>query len=193
MRTAEELKQDIIFNTTLRGHQFVFHTTWGLFSPRSVDNGSYLLIKHLEIEDGQQTLDLGCGYGVIGLAIAKACPAGIVHLVDKDIVAVEFARKNAEINRITNCEIYLSNGFSAVGDQRFDTILANLPAQVGKELLYIFLSDAKRHLKPGGQIAVVTISGLREFIKRNILEVFGNYKKLKQGQTHTVAKAEKRL
>jgi 16S rRNA G1207 methylase RsmC len=52
MRTAQELKQDIIFKATLRGKEFVFHTTWGLFSPRSVDNGSYLLIKHLEIEAG---------------------------------------------------------------------------------------------------------------------------------------------
>ncbi len=189
MRTAEELKQDIIFRASLRGQDMVFHSTWGLFSPRCVDNGSYLLIKHVEIEDGQRTLDLGCGYGAIGLAIAKACPTGIVHLVDKDIVAIDYSCKNAELNRITNCKIYLSNGFSTIREGEFDTIVSNLPAKVGKELLYIFLSDARRHLKPGGQIVVVTISGLREFIKRNFLEVFGNYKKIKQGKTHTVAKA----
>jgi 16S rRNA G1207 methylase RsmC len=169
----------------------IFHSTWGLFSPRSVDKGSYLLTKHVEIDEGQQTLDLGCGYGVIGLSIAKSRPTGFVHLVDKDFVAVEFAKKNAQINRITNCEIYLSHGFNAVGDEKFENIVANLPAKAGKELLYILLSDAKRHLMPDGQIVVVTISGLREFVKRNFLEVFGNYKKLKQGQTHTVARAVK--
>ena len=71
-------------------------------------------------------------------------------------------------------------------------VVSNLPANVGKELLYIFLSEAKKHLYPGGQLVVVTISGLREFIKRNFQDFFGNYKKLKQGQSHTVAKAEKR-
>jgi len=186
-----KLYGDIIYRTTLRGQELLFHSTWGLFSPRSVDNGSYLLIKHMEIESGQQTLDLGCGYGVIGLSIAKENPTGVVHLADKDYAAIEFAKKNAAINRITNCEIYLSNGFSAVGDVMFDNIVSNLPAKVGKELLYIFLSDASRHLRPDGQIVVVTISGLREFIKRNFMEVFGNYKKLKQGKTHTVAKAVK--
>jgi 16S rRNA G1207 methylase RsmC len=192
MRTAEELKQDIIFNISLRGQELVFHSTWGLFSPRCVDNGSYLLIKHVELNPGQQTLDLGCGYGAIGLSIAKTYPCGFVHMVDKDHVAVEYAKKNAGVNKITNCEVYLSNGFEAVRNLRFDNIVANLPAKVGKELLYIFLSDAKRHLKPGGQIVVVTISGLREFIKRNFKEVFGNYKKVKQGEKHTVAMAVKK-
>jgi 16S rRNA G1207 methylase RsmC len=60
---------------------------------------------------------------------------------------------------------------------------------VGKELLYIMLSDAKDHLKPGGQLVVVTIAGLKPFIKRNFEEVFGNYTKLCQGREHTVAVA----
>jgi 16S rRNA G1207 methylase RsmC len=192
MKTSEELKKDIVFNANLRGHNLVFHSTWGLFSPRCIDNGSYLLIKHLVIDEGQLTLDLGCGYGAIGLSIARACPSGVVHMVDKDYVAINFARRNAEFNSITNCEIYLSNMFSAVGDVRFDNIVTNLPAKVGKELLYIILSDARGYLNPGGQIVVVTISGLREFIKRNFMEVFGNYQKLKQGRDHTVAKAIKK-
>lgn len=192
MQTSQELKQDIVFDVTLRGHKLVFHSTWGLFSPRRVDNGSYLLVEHIDLEDGQRTLDLGCGYGAMGLAIAKAYPGGVVHLADKDFVAVDFARKNAELNGLGNCEVHLSNAFSALGEMKFDNIVANLPAKVGKELLYIILSDAWAHLEPGGQLVVVTISGLREFIKRNFKEVFGNYKKLKQGREHTVARAVKR-
>ena len=191
MKASEELKRDIVFDVTLRGHKLVYHSAWGLFSPRRIDNGSYLLIEHVELEDGQRTLDLGCGYGAIGLAIAKACPNGTVHLVDKDFVATDLARKNAELNGLLNCEVYLSNAFSAVGDVKFDNIVANLPAKVGKELLYIILSDALHHLKPGGQLVVVTVSGLKEFIKRNFKEVLGNYKKLKQGREHTVAIAVK--
>jgi len=191
MESVEELKRDIVFDSTLRGFRLVFHSTWGLFSPRRVDNGSCLLIEHIALEDGQNTLDLGCGYGAVGLSIAKAYPNGIVHMVDKDYVAVDYAARNAALNRISNCEIYLSNAFQAVGDMRFDNIVANLPAKVGKELLYIILTDAKHHLKERGQLVVVTISGLKGFIKRNFKEVFGNYEKVKQGKNHTVARALK--
>lgn len=193
MKTADQLKEDIIFETTLREQHLCFHTTWGLFSPRTIDEGTQLLLRYLSVEDGDVTLDLGCGYGTIGLTVAKMTPHGTVHLVDKDFVALEFARKNADINNIRNCEIYLSNALSTVGDVQFDTVISNLPAKVGRELLYIILSDAKAHLRPGGQIVVVTISGLKEYIKRNFKEVFGNYEKLKQGRAYTVARAVKEV
>ncbi|MBN1269053.1 MAG: methyltransferase [Kiritimatiellae bacterium] len=191
MKTSEQLKEDIVFDAVLRGCRLTFHSTWGLFSPRCVDDGSYLLIEHIDVKDGQDTLDLGCGYGAIGVSIAKACPRGSVHMVDTHFVAVDFARKNAELNGLANGKAYLSNAFSAVGNVMFDNIVANLPAKVGKELLYIILSDAKDHLRPGGQLVVVTISGLREFIKWNFKESFGNYDKVKQGREHTVARAVK--
>lgn len=114
MKTATELKQDIVFDAMLRGQSLRFHSTWGLFSPRSVDDGTQLLIEHVKIKEGQTTLDLGCGYGAIGLAIAKAFPSGMVHMVDKDFVAVDFATKNAAANGLANCKIYLSNAFSEV-------------------------------------------------------------------------------
>jgi 16S rRNA (guanine1207-N2)-methyltransferase len=191
MKTPEELKEDIIFDATLRGRPMRFHSTWGLFSPRRIDDGSRLLIRHTDLRADDVTLDLGCGYGAIGLAVAAATPDGRVHLVDKDFVAVEYARKNARLNGLENCEIYLSNAFSAVGDTGFDNIVANLPANVGREMLYLILSGAHEHLKSGGQLVVVTVSGLRAFIKRNFEQVFGSYRKLKQGRHHTVAAAVK--
>lgn len=193
MKTADQLKQDIIFEAVLREQQLRFHSTWGLFSPRNIDEGTRLLLRYLMVKDDDISLDLGCGYGAIGLTIAKMTPKGIVHMVDKDFVALEFARKNAEINGVSNCKIYPSNALSAVGHVEFDTIVSNLPAKVGRELLYIILSDAKSHLYPGGQLVVVTISGLKDFIKRNFKEVFGNYEKLKQGRNYTVAKAVKNV
>jgi 16S rRNA G1207 methylase RsmC len=189
MKTADELKRDIVFDARLRGRVLRFRSTWGLFSPRQVDDGSRLLIEHVALRDGDVTLDLGCGYGAIGLAVAAETPAGCVHLVDSDFLAVEYARRNAAGNGLANCRIYLSHAFREVGDVRFDNVLANLPAKVGRELLYIILADARDHLKPGGQLVVVTVSGLREFIKRNFREVFGNYDKLKQGRHHAVARA----
>ena len=84
MKTADELKQDIVFETTLREQDLCFHTTWGLFSPKTIDEGTQLLLRYLSVQDGDVTLDLGCGYGPIGLTVAKMTPHGTVHLVDKD-------------------------------------------------------------------------------------------------------------
>ena len=122
---------------------------------------------------------------------AKKCPQGTSVLLDKDFVAVDYARRNCEANGLKNTEVFLSNGFNQVGDRKFDIILSNLPAKVGNEQHYLYLYDALAHLKPGGKFYVVTINGLRDFISRTFKEVFGNYDKLKQGKTYTVAVAEK--
>ena len=181
--------REITFRAELRGVSLAFSTTWGLFSPKGIDAGTHLLLEHLDIQDGDTCLDLGCGYGAIGITLAKCVPTATVYMVDKDFVAVDYTRKNVEQNRLQNCHVRLSNGFSDLSNIQFDLIVSNLPANVGKELLQIFLADAKHHLKSNGRLYVVTISGLREFIKRNFKEVFGNYRKVKQRRTHTVAMA----
>ena len=190
-KDIRSLRKDIIFEAKLKGHNFVFHSTWGLFSPKEIDKGSLMLINQVDIKPTDLTLEMGCGYGPIGLAIAKMSPQGKVHMLDKDFVAVDFANKNAQLNGIQNCDIYLSNAFSNVPALEFDNIVSNLPAKVGKELLFLILNDAKNHLKKGGKFYVVVIAGLKDYIKRNFKEVFGNYEKLKQGKTYMVAVAIK--
>jgi 16S rRNA (guanine1207-N2)-methyltransferase len=190
--TIPELKQDIVFSATLAGHPLTFHSTWGLFSPKSIDEGTDLLVRYLDIPSNAHVLDLGCGYGPLGIAMAKMAPRGSVDLVDKDFVAVEYAIKNIEANNLTNARAYLSNGFAQVPqDQTYDVIVSNIPAKIGSELLSIFLSDAYDHLLPGGRLYIVTISGLKEYMKRHLTEVFGNYDKLKQSKTYTAAVAIK--
>lgn len=168
-----------------------FNTTWGLFSPRAIDDGSQLLLQHLDLETGYDCLDLGCGYGVLGLCLAKMAPGGHTLMVDKDFVAVDYAEKNRQLNRIDNAGSLLSNGFNQIPEQQFDVIVSNIPAKVGKEMLYIYLFDALRYLKPGGSFYIVTITGLRQFFKRGFTEVFGHYEKIKQGKTYTVARGIK--
>lgn len=181
--------REVEFRTELRGIPLTFSATWGLFSPKAIDAGTQLLIEHLDIQENDTCLDLGCGYGAIGITLAKCVQTATVYMADKDFVAVDYARKNVQQNRLQNCHVLLSNGFSHLPDIQFDLIVSNLPANVGKELLQIFLTDAKQHLKPDGRLYVVTISGLRAFIKRNFLSIFGNYQKVKQRHTHTVAMA----
>ncbi|MDP6174812.1 MAG: methyltransferase, partial [Rhodospirillales bacterium] len=80
----KDLKRDIVFSEQLRGMDFKFHSTWGMFSPRAVDQGSRLLIEQLQVEPGDTCLDLGCGYGPIGLAMARLASDGKVYMVDRD-------------------------------------------------------------------------------------------------------------
>jgi len=186
-----KLREDIVFNTTLKGHTMEFHSTWGVFSPREVDKGTQLLLDHIEIDRSDTCIDLGCGYGPLGLVMAAEADLGRVHLIDKDFVAIDYTQKNARLNHLDNVEVYLSNGFSAVPeDARFDVVVSNLPAKAGKELFYLYFYDARARMKPGSRIYVVTINGLRQFIKRIFTEVFGNYSKLKQGKDYTVSMAE---
>lgn len=188
--SIKKLKEDIIFNTEIRGSEFTFHSTWGLFSPGKIDDGSKLLLDYVEVKDDSISLDLGCGYGALGVPIARMSPNGEMHMVDKDFVAVNYAEKNSKVNGVENTRSYLSNAFSEIPNEtKFDLIVSNIPAKVSREMLWVILSDAKMHLAEGGEIYVVTIAGLKEFIKRNFKETFGNYKRVKQGKSHIVAKA----
>jgi 16S rRNA G1207 methylase RsmC len=183
------LREDILFTETLRGHALQYRTTWGLFSPRDIDEGSRLLLDHLDVRADDRSLDLGCGYGPLGMTIAKLAPQGQHLLVDKDFVAVDYTQKNIRANGIDNAEAMLSNGFNQVGDRRFDLIVSNLPAKSGKEMYYLYFYDALARLDPGGRLVIVTINGLRQFVARVFKEVFGNYDKVKQGKTYTVSAA----
>lgn len=186
----EAQRRDLLIEDTLRGQALRFHTTWGLFSPKAIDEGSRLLLDYVEIGRGESSLDLGCGYGPLGLTLARLAPEGRHLMVDKDFVAVEYAQRNAKLNRIENARALLSNGFDQVGERNFDLVLSNLPAKTTKEQYYLYFYDALLRLNPGGRFYVVTITGLRKFIAKAFQEVFGNYDKLKQGRTYTVAVAE---
>lgn len=186
------LKKGLIMHETLRGQDMTFETTWGLFSPREIDHGTRVLLDHIEVGEDDTILDLGCGYGPIGLTLAKESSTREVTMVDTNAIAIRYASRNAEINRCKNTHIYVSNAFESIEDfQTFDTIISNIPAKVGNEMLQIMLHDAYDHLMPGGRLYVVVIGGLKEYIKRNFKEIFGNYKKVKQSGTYTVSMAVK--
>jgi len=188
--SLDHLRKDLILDCELLGSRLCLHSTWGLFSPRAIDEGTLLLLEHLAVAADEVALDLGCGYGPLGLAIAQQAHQGRVHLVDKDFVAIDYAKSNAARNGISNVDVYLSNSFSAVPtDLPLSLVVSNLPAKVGNELFYLAFNDALARMQPGARIVVVTINGLRSFVKRAFTEVFGNYKKVKQGKSYTVSMA----
>jgi len=190
-QNVEQYRKDMLIRTELCGEAMQFATTWGLFSPKNIDEGSRLMLKHLQVNKDDNCLDIGCGYGPLGLTIARLAPQGQTILIDKDFVAINYTRKNIQLNQLSNCETFLSNGLEQVDARKFNLIVSNIPAKVGNELLSLFLIDTFTHLQTNGRFYVVTITGIRKYIERSFKEVFGNYKKIKQGKSYTVAMAIK--
>ncbi|WP_203334921.1 class I SAM-dependent methyltransferase [Planococcus beigongshangi] len=141
---------------TLRGEKIQFQTDAGVFSKNEVDFGSRLLIDAFEESAVEgPILDVGCGYGPIGIAIAKSFPRKTVHMVDVNTRAIELAKKNAARNNAENVEVYESDGLSSVKEEGFSAILTNPPIRAGKETVFRFYEEASAKIAQGGSLWVV--------------------------------------
>ncbi|MDR0272694.1 MAG: methyltransferase [Clostridiales bacterium] len=133
------------------GEKLRFLTNNGLFSCDKIDEASLTLIKNLPPITGA-FLDLGCGYGVIGIALAKKFP---IALTQSDIngVALEYAQKNAKLNGVSSNVIH-SDGFEKIFGA-FDVITLNPPIHAGKETMFRLYEESAAHLRPGGSFFIV--------------------------------------
>ncbi|WP_456277091.1 class I SAM-dependent methyltransferase [Bacillus sp. AK128] len=144
------------FRFTLRGHSFVFTTDQGVFSKNEIDFGSRLLIDSISIANVEgRILDVGCGYGPIGLTIAKEFPDRTVEMVDVNERALALAEKNAQNNGVENVEIYYSNALQNVRQSSYSTIITNPPIRAGKKVVHEILEDSYHRLVEGGELWVV--------------------------------------
>jgi 16S rRNA G1207 methylase RsmC len=120
----EELKRDKIIHATLSGVPLEFKTTWGLFCPEEIDVGTKLLLEHIPtLPKKAKVVDIGCGYGPIGITLAAKNKDVDIDMIDKDFVAIEYAEKNIALNKKTlgehaHIRTFLSNGFSHVPAQK---------------------------------------------------------------------------
>lgn len=137
----------------IEGKQLSFLTDSGIFSREKVDFGSNLLIQTLPHLIGK-VLDMGCGYGPIGISIACLCPDAYVMMVDINVRAVALAQKNILRNRITNAEILLSDGFNNV-EESYRTIVCNPPIRAGKKVIYPIFEKSNQYLIPTGSLYIV--------------------------------------
>ncbi|MGG0239330.1 class I SAM-dependent methyltransferase [Bacillus rhizoplanae] len=140
---------------TLRGSRFVFLSDRGVFSKNEVDFGSCLLIEAFQMPGAQgDVLDVGCGYGPIGLSLAKEFQERVVHMVDVNERALGLAKENAANNRIENIQIYQSSVYENVKGQ-YAAILSNPPIRAGKQVVHEILEKAVEYLVPGGELWIV--------------------------------------
>lgn len=151
-QSDEERKQ---IQAVLRGTRFVFWTAASVFSRDYVDFGSRLLIETLDVPQGARVLDVGCGYGPIGIAVAKTVPGVTVDMVDINERAVALAQENAAENGVADrVRAFVSDGYAQVNGV-YDVIVTNPPIRAGKDVVYAIFEGAKAHLSSGGSLWVV--------------------------------------
>lgn len=174
---SEKPKSKIVLteiNVLVRGHHFTFTLAAGIFSARRLDPASALLAEHAPIMPNWRVLDLGCGWGAIGIIIKKAFPSTDVYLTDINRRALSTARNNAKKN---NAAVTILHGtlYGPVKNMQFDTILCNPPMKAGRELCYQTIEQAKAHLKPGGMLQLVALHNRGgSMLERKMKEIFGN-------------------
>ena len=144
-----------LLTTTLRGQEFSFYTDTGVFSKEGVDFGSRTLIETMVITPGASVLDMGCGWGPVGITAAWLNPTGEVLMVDVNTRALELAEKNISLNEIPNATTQESDVYANLGGKMFDIILTNPPIRAGKTTVHNIFAGAVGHLNPGGSLWVV--------------------------------------
>lgn len=135
---------------------YSFTSDVGVFSKNEVDYGSRLLIESFEepLTSGD-FLDLGCGYGPIGITIADRYSERHVFLTDINERALKLAQYNASQNNVQNITIVKSNRFSELNNYRFSAVLTNPPIRAGKKVVHAIFEESHQSLKPGGELWVV--------------------------------------
>lgn len=157
----------------IRNVHLNIYTSSGVFAKRAIDKGTSLLIESMIINKGWEALDIGCGYGAVGLAASKisGMPS---YLIDINKRATGIAEINAKLN---NIKVVVLNGnlYEPLSDKKFDTILINPPQTAGKEICFAMITGSKYHFKEDGLLQLVARpnKGGRTLANK-MKEVFGN-------------------
>ena len=174
---------------TLLGQSFTFLTDSGVFSKKMVDYGSQVLLNTLDFEKGKTLLDLGCGYGPLGISLAKV--QGVKPtMVDVNNRAIDLAKQNAQKNGV-EADIFQSNIYEKVNGT-FDYIISNPPIRAGKQVVHTIISESINYLKVGGNLTIVIQKKQGgPSAKAKMEEVFGNVEILKRDKGYYILRSEK--
>lgn len=174
---------------TLLGQSFTFLTDSGVFSKKMVDYGSQVLLNTLDFEKGKTLLDLGCGYGPLGISLAKV--QGVKPtMVDINNRAIDLAKQNGQKNGV-EADIFQSNIYEKVNGT-FDYIISNPPIRAGKQVVHTIISESINYLKVDGNLTIVIQKKQgAPSAKAKMEEVFGNVEILKRDKGYYILRSEK--
>ncbi len=175
-----------------RGFRLRLATDAGVFSRASLDRGTELLLEALEIGPCERILDLGCGYGVLGIAAARLSTGGHVVLTDVNERAAALAKANVRANSIRNAEVRVGDLYQAVPDLAFDHIVCNPPIRAGRTVVDRIISEAPLHLLDGGHLwLVVRTRQGADAIRARMARAFGNAEIVRRGSGYKVLRSTK--
>ena len=173
-----------------RGHGLNFMTDAGVFSKGELDVGSKLLLDALPAFTGD-VLDIGCGWGAMGVAIARANKNAHVTMVDVNRRALDLCRQNCERNHVT-AEVIESDGMAEVLGRKFDAIVTNPPIRAGKQVIYGMFDESFNRLTPGGTLTIVIRKQQgAPSAKNHLTELFGNAEVIARGGGYWIIRSVK--
>lgn len=173
----------------LLGHKLTFLTDAGVFSKKMIDFGSQLLLKCLEVEKGERVLDVGCGYGPLGISLVKAYGVQAT-MVDINSRALDLARKNAERNQVS-ATIFQSNIYEQV-EGKFDHVISNPPIRAGKQVVHEIIEKSMDFLEDDGDLTIVIQKKQgAPSAKSKMEDVFGNCEIIKKDKGYYILKSVK--
>jgi 16S rRNA (guanine1207-N2)-methyltransferase len=179
-----------LISARLRGFDLRLTTQTGVFSHREVDPGTRLLVETMHVSPTAKVVDMGCGYGVIGIVAAKLAVRGHATLVDPDIRATRLAQRNLEANGVTNAGVVLGDGVLDLPPKaKYDLVVSNPPTHSGREVLDELVAGAYKVLRPRGQLYLV-INRLQS-LRREVQDVFGGAEAVAHSKGYVVLKAVK--
>jgi len=181
-----------IIQTSLRGKTFKFMTSSGVFSKKRVDLGTRVLIDSMILPNEGFVLDLGCGYGAVGVTVALLNPKLHVIMVDVNERAVWLAKQNIKLNNICNAEVRKGSLYKPVEGLAFNAILSNPPVSAGMKTMKTIISEAPKHMTTKANLQMVVRSKIWGKRLRSIfMENFGNVEVLAIKSGYRVIIAEK--
>lgn len=181
-----------VIHTYLRGRSFEFLTSTGVFSKKRIDSGTRLLIESMVLPEDGYVLDIGCGYGVVGIATASFNPNLHVVMVDVNVRAVWLAKQNIQHNNIINAEVRMGNMYEPVTGSIFNCILSNPPVSAGMDTVKTVISQAPEYMVNKGNFQLVVKSKVgKKVIKTFLEEIFGNVQILARKSGYRVFMSEK--
>ena len=178
-------------NVQLLGQNMTFLTDAGVFSKKMIDYGSQTLLKCLDFHKQESVLDVGCGYGTLGLTLIKAKEVRAT-LVDINQRSFDLARQNADRNQVL-ATIFQSNIYQNV-EGRFHHIISNPPIRAGKQIVHEVIAGSHAHLLDGGDLTIVIQKKQgAPSAKAKMEEVFGNCEILKKDKGYYILRSRKEI
>jgi 16S rRNA (guanine1207-N2)-methyltransferase len=166
------IQTDALIEADIAGFHLVFKTARSLFSPRYVDAGTRVLLSVVQFESADKVLDLGCGYGVVGILAGKLIDPSRVFMVDNDPLAIECARHNAAANGVSGVSVVLSEGFDNLDEAQFTKIICNPPYHSDFSVAKHLIQKAFNRLDLNGRLFMVTKH--RGWYEKKLRSVFGS-------------------